>query len=100
MDLGSKDSMATFGMSTLRSHNILSGSQNMRKHRRMTLVSNQIIPIPMTFNKETYCSVVLDFMNQTINYMDSLDWIERYAWFGYFVSGAAVFDHPSKLHRN
>lgn len=27
---------------------------------------------------------VWDFMNQTINYLDSLDWIERYAWFGFF----------------
>lgn len=31
-------------------------------------------------------TVVLDFMNQTITFMDSLDWIERYSWFGYFVS--------------
>ncbi|XP_006453985.1 hypothetical protein AGABI2DRAFT_189310 [Agaricus bisporus var. bisporus H97] len=29
-------------------------------------------------------TVVLDFMNQTINYLDSLDWVERYAWFGFF----------------
>ncbi|KAG7440823.1 uncharacterized protein BT62DRAFT_909672 [Guyanagaster necrorhizus] len=28
---------------------------------------------------------VLQFMNQTTTYMESLDWIERYAWFGYFV---------------
>jgi hypothetical protein len=33
-----------------------------------------------------FITVVLDFMNQTITYLDSLDWIERYAWFGYFVS--------------
>jgi len=31
-------------------------------------------------------TVVLDFMNQTITYLDSLDWVERYAWFGYLVS--------------
>lgn len=30
--------------------------------------------------------VVLDFMDQSINYLDSLDWVERYAWFGFFVS--------------
>lgn len=30
--------------------------------------------------------VVADFLNQTISFMDTLDWIERYAWFGYFVS--------------
>jgi hypothetical protein len=24
-------------------------------------------------------------MNQTMIYLDSLDWIERYSWFGYFV---------------
>ncbi|KAJ3563574.1 hypothetical protein NP233_g8856 [Leucocoprinus birnbaumii] len=29
-------------------------------------------------------SEVWDFMNQTINYLDSLDWIERYSWFGFF----------------
>jgi hypothetical protein len=33
-----------------------------------------------------YIPVVLDFMNQTITYMDTLDWIERYSWFGFFVS--------------
>lgn len=35
---------------------------------------------------KTCLSVVLDFMNQTITYMDTLSWIERYSWFGYFVS--------------
>ena len=30
--------------------------------------------------------VVAEFLNQTIVYLDSLYWIERYAWFGYFVS--------------
>ena len=25
-------------------------------------------------------------MTQTMIYLDSLDWIERYSWFGYFVS--------------
>jgi len=29
-------------------------------------------------------SVVLDFMNQTITTLDGLDFVERYAWFGYF----------------
>ncbi|KAJ7288154.1 glycosyl hydrolase catalytic core-domain-containing protein [Mycena rebaudengoi] len=29
-------------------------------------------------------SVVLDFMNQTITTLDTLDFVERYAWFGYF----------------
>lgn len=24
-------------------------------------------------------------MNTTAAYMDTLDWVERYAWFGYFV---------------
>lgn len=43
-------------------------------------------PIWITEYAETSTndSVVLDFMNQTITYMDGLDWIERYAWFGYF----------------
>ncbi|CAA7265847.1 unnamed protein product [Cyclocybe aegerita] len=27
---------------------------------------------------------VLNFLNQTVTYLDTLDWIERYAWFGYF----------------
>ncbi|KXN85688.1 Alkali-sensitive linkage protein 1 [Leucoagaricus sp. SymC.cos] len=27
---------------------------------------------------------VWDFMNQTTHYLDALDWIERYAWFGFF----------------
>lgn len=27
---------------------------------------------------------VWNFMNQTINYLDSLDWVERYSWFGFF----------------
>lgn len=31
-------------------------------------------------------AVVADFLNTTTIYLDSLDWIERYAWFGYFVS--------------
>ncbi|KAJ7195437.1 glycosyl hydrolase catalytic core-domain-containing protein [Mycena pura] len=30
-------------------------------------------------------SVVLDFLNQTTTTLDGLDWVERYAWFGYFV---------------
>jgi hypothetical protein len=29
-------------------------------------------------------TVVLDFMNQTVTMLDGLDWVERYAWFGYF----------------
>ncbi|QRV96128.1 glycoside hydrolase family 128 protein [Ceratobasidium sp. AG-Ba] len=28
--------------------------------------------------------VVANFMNATINYMDTLDWIERYSWFAFF----------------
>jgi len=32
----------------------------------------------------TNTSDVLDFMNQTITYMDTLAWVERYSWFGYF----------------
>ncbi|KAF9486394.1 hypothetical protein BDN70DRAFT_869912 [Pholiota conissans] len=27
---------------------------------------------------------VIDFLNQTITTLDTLDWVERYAWFGYF----------------
>lgn len=27
---------------------------------------------------------VWDFMNQTISFLDSTDWVERYAWFGFF----------------
>ncbi|THV03872.1 hypothetical protein K435DRAFT_240184 [Dendrothele bispora CBS 962.96] len=27
---------------------------------------------------------VESFLNQTTTYMDGLDWVERYAWFGYF----------------
>lgn len=30
-------------------------------------------------------SVVLDFLNETITTLDGLDFVERYAWFGYFV---------------
>ncbi|KAF9447035.1 glycoside hydrolase family 128 protein [Macrolepiota fuliginosa MF-IS2] len=29
-------------------------------------------------------TVVLNFMNDTINYLDTLDWVERYSWFGFF----------------
>lgn len=29
---------------------------------------------------------VMDFINQTTVFMDGLDFVERYAWFGYFVS--------------
>ncbi|KAF9566955.1 hypothetical protein CPC08DRAFT_627657 [Agrocybe pediades] len=29
---------------------------------------------------------VLNFMNQTLTFLDGLDWVERYAWFGFFVS--------------
>ncbi|KAJ7643986.1 glycosyl hydrolase catalytic core-domain-containing protein [Roridomyces roridus] len=29
-------------------------------------------------------TVVLDFLNSTVAMLDSLDWVERYAWFGYF----------------
>ncbi|KAF8073624.1 hypothetical protein FPV67DRAFT_1409792 [Lyophyllum atratum] len=29
---------------------------------------------------------VLDFITSSITYLDSLDWIQGYAWFGYFVS--------------
>ncbi|KAK1226269.1 hypothetical protein PQX77_010742 [Marasmius sp. AFHP31] len=32
---------------------------------------------------------VEDFMNQTTKYLDDLAWVERYAWFGYFVSVSA-----------
>ena len=33
---------------------------------------------------------VTAFLNTTITLMDTLDWVERYAWFGYFVSPFAV----------
>ena len=36
--------------------------------------------------------VVEEFLNQTIVYLDSLYWIERYAWFGYFVSSMPELD--------
>lgn len=49
--------------------------------------------------------VVAEFLNQTIVYLDSLDWIERYAWFGYFVSCMTELDEcrlthsqPSSVH--
>lgn len=29
---------------------------------------------------------VVNFLNSTIRYMDTLDWIQGYAWFAYFVS--------------
>ncbi|KAG9081528.1 hypothetical protein FRC06_005519 [Ceratobasidium sp. 370] len=29
-------------------------------------------------------AVVANFLNATINYMDTLDWIERYSWFAFF----------------
>jgi hypothetical protein len=38
------------------------------------------------FNQYRSCLVVADFLNETVTYLDSLDWIERYAWFGFFVS--------------
>jgi hypothetical protein len=43
-------------------------------------------PIWITEYAETSTNdtVVAEFLNQTIFYLDSLDWIERYAWFGYF----------------
>lgn len=42
------------------------------------------MPLPTT--SDLYHPVdVADFLSQTIAYMDTLDWIERYSWFGYFV---------------
>ncbi|KAF8167551.1 hypothetical protein B0H34DRAFT_646522 [Crassisporium funariophilum] len=45
-------------------------------------------PIWITEYAETSTNdtVVADFLNQTITYLDTLDWIEHYAWFGFFVS--------------
>ena len=34
---------------------------------------------------------VAQFLNDTMIYMDGLDWIERYAWFGYFVCFTLYF---------
>ncbi|KAK7048525.1 glycosyl hydrolase 53-domain-containing protein [Favolaschia claudopus] len=44
------------------------------------------IPLWITEFAETSSndSVVLDFMNQTITTLDGLDFVERYAWFGFF----------------
>ncbi|TFK42023.1 glycosyl hydrolase catalytic core-domain-containing protein [Crucibulum laeve] len=46
------------------------------------------MPIWITEYAETSTNdtVVLDFLNQTTTYLDTLDWIEHYAWFGFFVS--------------
>jgi hypothetical protein len=46
-------------------------------------------PIRCILLRDTYvlCAEVENFLNTTTTYMDTLDWIERYAWFGYFVSG-------------
>ncbi|KAF7314484.1 Glycosyl hydrolase 53-domain-containing protein [Mycena kentingensis (nom. inval.)] len=37
-------------------------------------------------------SVVLDFLNATTTMLDSLEWVERYAWFGYFVRALRQID--------
>ena len=42
--------------------------------------------------------VVAEFLNQTIVYLDSLSWIERYAWFGYFVSSIAELDQLDEYY--
>lgn len=38
--------------------------------------------------------VVTDFLDQTTRYMDTLSWIEAYAWFGYFVSPLSCIPFP------
>ncbi|KDQ10748.1 glycoside hydrolase family 128 protein [Botryobasidium botryosum FD-172 SS1] len=38
-------------------------------------------------------TVVADFMSQTIRYLDTLDWVEKYAWFG-------VFRDDGQMHYN
>lgn len=49
----------------------------------------------VSFFKETVTLTatleVLNFLNATTRYMDSLDWIQGYAWFGFFVS---AISHP------
>ncbi|KAF8640678.1 hypothetical protein AX17_000334 [Amanita inopinata Kibby_2008] len=43
-------------------------------------------PIWITEYAETSSNdrVIYDFMNQTISFLETLDWVERYAWFGFF----------------
>jgi len=42
---------------------------------------------------------VAAFMNETTAFMDSTDWIERYAWFGYFVSNFSLCEErPAVAH--
>jgi len=45
-----------------------------------------LYPLWVTEYAETSSNdtVVTEFLSQTIQYMDMLEWIERYAWFGYF----------------
>ena len=42
---------------------------------------------------------VVDFLNSTVRYMDTLNWIERYAWFALFVS-PLIPVHPIHLSDN
>jgi hypothetical protein len=39
-----------------------------------------------------FMEVVAEFLNATTVYLDSLDWIERYAWFCYCVSSMVELD--------
>ncbi|KAF9524085.1 glycosyl hydrolase catalytic core-domain-containing protein [Crepidotus variabilis] len=58
-------------------------------------------PIWITEFAETSTNdtVVADFLNQTTTYLDTLDWIERYAWFGYFRSRPDIHYSRSSTRR-
>ena len=38
---------------------------------------------------------VYNFMQETLRYLDELEWIEKYAWFGFFVCHASPSLYPS-----
>jgi hypothetical protein len=40
----------------------------------------------LTYTTRKPFAAVLNFMNESMRYLDGLDWVERYAWFGLFVS--------------
>ena len=87
--LAQKDFMITSGICILRSLSFQFGLPNMQTSGITRLVSfflTRQLSVAAYLIIHARWSEVWDFMNQTINYLDSLDWIERYAWFGFFVS--------------
>ncbi|PPQ69439.1 hypothetical protein CVT25_004831 [Psilocybe cyanescens] len=83
MDPDSTLSTATFLTSIINFLNIRFGSLNLPRHRQMTQASYAQFSRLFYFLIMHY-TVVFNFMNTTITAMDTLPWIERYSWFGYF----------------